>query len=67
MAEEKVGIGPAGPPAGLIQFIILAVIGILVFVYCIPVTLIVMKIIPATLLMLVADARGAWSSGAIGG
>ena len=54
MTEEKVGIGPTGPPAGLIQFIILAVIGILVFVYCIPVTLIVMKIIPATLLMLVA-------------
>ncbi len=54
MEDQKVGIGPAGPEAGLIQFIVLAVVGVVIFVYAIPVGLIVLKIIPATLIMLVA-------------
>jgi len=54
MENEKIGFGPTGPLAGLIQLIVLAVIGILIFVYSISAELIVMKIIPATLLMLVA-------------
>lgn len=54
MENQKLGIGPSGPTAGLIQFIAFAVVGILVFVYVIPVGLIVLKIIPATLIMLVA-------------
>ena len=54
MGNGKIGIGPSGPTAGLIQFIAFAVVGVVVFVYAIPVGLIIMKIIPATLLMLVA-------------
>ena len=54
MENEKLGIGPLGPLAGLIQLIILAIIGVLIFVYSISAELIVLKIIPATLLMLVA-------------
>lgn len=54
MENQKLGIGPTGPAAGLIQFIAFAVVGVLVFVYAIPLELIVLKIIPATLLMLVA-------------
>jgi hypothetical protein len=54
MEDKKIGFGPIGPSAGLIQLIILTVVGILLFVYGISVELIVMKIIPATLIMLVA-------------
>ena len=55
MGNGKIGIGPSGPTAGLIQFVVFAVVGIVVFVlYAIPVELIILKIIPATLLMLVA-------------
>ena len=54
MEDKKIGFGPSGPAAGLIQLIILTIVGILLFVYGISVELIVMKIIPATLLMLVA-------------
>jgi len=57
MVDEKLGIGPTGPPAGLIQFLAFSVIGILVFVYAISKELIVLKIIPATLPMLVALAH----------
>jgi hypothetical protein len=51
---EKIGIGPLGRGGGLIQFIVFAVVGIVIFVYCISPELIVMKIIPATLIMLIA-------------
>lgn len=54
MEDQKLGIGPTGPVAGLIQLIAFVVVGIVIFVYAIPLPLIVMKIIPATLLMLVA-------------
>ena len=54
MENPKIGIGPTGPVAGLIQFIVFAVAGIVIFVYAIPLDLIVLKIIPATLIMLVA-------------
>jgi hypothetical protein len=54
MEDLKLGIGPAGPAAGLIQFLAFAVIGILIFVYALPQGLIVLKIIPASLLMLIA-------------
>ncbi len=54
MENQKIGIGPTGPVAGLIQFIVFALAGILIFVYAIPLHLIVLKIIPATLMMLVA-------------
>ena len=51
---EKIGIGPPGRLGGLIQFIVFAIVGILIFVYSISPESIVMKIIPATLIMLVA-------------
>ncbi len=51
---EKIGIGPAGRGGGLIQFIVFAIVGILIFVYCISPASIVLKIIPATLIMLIA-------------
>jgi hypothetical protein len=54
MEEQKIGIGPAGSAGGLIQFIFFTVVGIVVCVYLIPAEHIVMKIIPSTLLMLVA-------------
>ncbi len=54
MEEKKIGIGPTGPLAGLIQLIILAILGLSIFVYAISIDLIVLKIIPATLFMLVA-------------
>jgi len=54
MENEKLGIGPIGPLAGFIQLIILTIVGVLIFVYSIPVELIVLKILPAALLMLVA-------------
>ena len=52
MENEKIGIGATGPLAGLIQLIVLSVIGVLIFVYSISLDLIVLKILPATLLML---------------
>ncbi|MGO9567382.1 MAG: hypothetical protein ACLP5H_07580 [Desulfomonilaceae bacterium] len=54
METQKNGIGPTGPAAGLIQFLAFVVVGVLIFVYAIPSDLIVLKIIPATLVMLVA-------------
>lgn len=53
MENEKIGFGPTGPVAGLIQLIVLTIIGLLLFVYAISVGAIVTKILPATLLMLV--------------
>jgi hypothetical protein len=54
MESQKLGIGPSGPAAGLIQLVTFVIVGILIFVYAIPSELIVVKIIPATLLMLIA-------------
>ena len=54
MAEEKIGVGPNGPIAGLLPLILLSIIGVIVFVYCISAHYIVLVILPATLLMLVA-------------
>ena len=50
---EKIGIGPLGRGGGLIQFIVFAVVGIVIFVYGISSASIVLKIIPATLIMLI--------------
>jgi hypothetical protein len=51
---EKIGIGPPGRLGGLIQFVVFTIIGILIFVYCISPASIVLKILPATLIMLIA-------------
>jgi len=53
MEDEKIGFGPSTPIAGLIQLIALSIIGLIVFVYLIPVAAILTKIIPSTLIMLV--------------
>jgi hypothetical protein len=54
MEQEKIGIGPIGSVAGLIQLAIITLFGILVFVYLIPLDAAILKIMPATLMMLVA-------------
>ncbi|MBW2038168.1 MAG: hypothetical protein JRI46_01005 [Deltaproteobacteria bacterium] len=54
MKEEKIGIGPSGRIGGLIQVIAWIVVGIVIFVYFLPVDLIILKILPATLIMLIA-------------
>ncbi len=54
MGNEKIGIGPAGRGGGLIQFAIFTIVGILLFVYGIEAPTIILKIIPATLIMLIA-------------
>jgi len=54
MESEKIGIGPDGLAAGLIPLIAFTIVGVLIFVYAIPLGLVVFKIIPATLLMLIA-------------
>ena len=54
MDDKKIGFGPEGAPGGLIQFLFFTVLGIIIFVYAISVQTIVLKIIPATLFMLVA-------------
>jgi len=51
---EKIGIGPTGRWGGLIPFIVFTIVGLLIFVYCISPVSIVLKIIPATLIMLIA-------------
>ncbi len=50
----KIGLGPAGRGGGLIQFIILTLIGIILFVYGISSASIVLIILPSTLIMLIA-------------
>jgi len=52
--ESKIGIGPEGRPAALIQFVVLAVILIAIFVYAVSPATIVMKILPGSLPLLVA-------------
>ncbi len=54
MSNGKIGIGPAGPLAGLIQLILVTAIGIVVFVYFMSAKTILLTILPITLLMLVA-------------
>ncbi|MGZ3615343.1 MAG: hypothetical protein ACXU9X_15765, partial [Thermodesulfobacteriota bacterium] len=51
---EKIGIGPVGRGGGVIQFVVFAVIGIVIFVYSVSPASIVLKFIPATLIMLIA-------------
>jgi hypothetical protein len=50
---EKIGIGPLGRGGAVIQFIVFTILGIVIFVYCIPPDVIVLKIIPAALIMLI--------------
>lgn len=50
----KLGVGPEGPAAGVIQFVFVSVVGVAVMVYGVPLDAIVLKIIPATLFVLVA-------------
>ncbi|MFZ7111862.1 MAG: hypothetical protein ACOWYE_09280 [Desulfatiglandales bacterium] len=54
MANGKIGIGPEGSLGGFIQLIILSFLGIVLCVYALPLDLIILKIMPATLIMLVA-------------
>lgn len=54
MGNGKLGVGPDGPIAGLIQLLCWSIIGVVIFVYLLSVDYIVLIIIPATLFMLVA-------------
>jgi hypothetical protein len=49
----KIGIGPEGRPAALIQFVVFAILSALIFVYWVSPESIVLKILPATLIMLI--------------
>jgi hypothetical protein len=53
MKEQRVVIGPEGPVAGIIQFVLITIAGILAFVYFIPLNFIVLKLIPGSLIYLV--------------
>lgn len=53
MPGEKIGIGPEGAIGGIIQLLSLTVIGVVIFIYIVPLNLTVLKILPATLIMLV--------------
>ncbi len=53
MKEQRLVIGPQGSLAGIIQFIATAIIGLVVFVYFIPLDFIVLKLIPGSLIYLV--------------
>lgn len=50
----KIGFGPEGRPAGLIQFIVLTAVLTIIFVYAVSPASIPMTILPATLIMLIA-------------
>jgi hypothetical protein len=52
--EAKIGIGPEGRLGGLIQFIVITILGTLCFVYAVPPASLVLKILPAALIMLIA-------------
>lgn len=58
MANEqpptKIGIGPEGRMGALIQFIVLTILGIILFVYSVSPASLVLKILPSTLIMLIA-------------
>jgi hypothetical protein len=49
----KIGIGPEGRPAALIQFVVFAILSALIFVYWVPPASIPLTILPATLIMLI--------------
>jgi hypothetical protein len=51
---EKIGIGPLGRWGGLIQLVVLTIVGIVVFVYWTSSETIVMKFTPSILIMLIA-------------
>lgn len=53
-AAPKLGMGPVGPMAGLIQVAAIAIAGIILGVYVIPLDTVVLKVIPASLFVLVA-------------
>jgi hypothetical protein len=61
MANEqpvnKIGVGPEGRMGAIIQFIVLTVLGILIFVYAVSPASIVLVLLPATLIMLVAEGH----------
>jgi hypothetical protein len=50
---SKIGIGPEGRPAALIQFVVFAVLSLFIFVYWVSPESLVLKILPATLIMLI--------------
>lgn len=50
----KIGVGPEGRPAALIQFIVLTAVLTAIFVYAVEPFTIIMNILPATLPMLIA-------------
>ena len=52
--NNKIGIGPNGSIGGLIQLIIITLLGIWIFVYLIPLDKAVTIVLPATLMMLIA-------------
>ena len=54
MGNGKIGIGPEGRPAAVIQFLVLTAVLTAIFVYCVSPLTIIMKFLPATLIMLVA-------------
>jgi hypothetical protein len=49
----KIGIGPEGRPAALIQFFVFAIVAIAIFVYALPPPTVILTILPATLIMLI--------------
>jgi hypothetical protein len=49
----KIGAGPEGRVGGLIQFIIMTILGTILFVYAVNPASLVLKILPATLIMLI--------------
>lgn len=53
-AAPKIGVGPDGPAAGLLQFATISILGVLLMVYGLPLDAIVLTIIPASLFVLVA-------------
>ncbi len=56
-SPAKIGIGPEGRLGGLIQFIGLTILGTLLFVYAVPPELLVLKLLPAILIMLIAEGH----------
>jgi hypothetical protein len=54
MGSEKIGFGPEGRPAAVIQFVVLTVVLTLIVVYGISPASIVMMLLPGSLIMLIA-------------
>lgn len=53
MGNGKIGIGPEGRPAAVIQFVVLTVVLTAIFVYCVAPLTIIMTILPASLIVLI--------------